>query len=239
LVFYIWTKSKVIEDLFSYISEYADFIPLILFIVFISKLKLEKSLWVIFVYCLVSILGDFFINSKPVSPGLLRYYNSFYTFFEYFSFALFIWLGIQRPPFKKVIMWVSISFFVFLAVYFVSAKYSRLDSIPIGLETLLILIFSFYFLFELTNNSKDTFIHYNFRFWVVIGMIIYLSGSFFIYLYANQLSTTEGKKFGILIDFFYILKNIFFAIAIFIFYKHPNRKLNSQSTIPHLDLDIS
>src|SRR5690606_7779571 len=109
-------------------------------------------------------------------------------------------------------------------------------SIPIGIETLLILIFSFYLLFEIMNTVKDSFINYNYKFWVVIGMMIYLSGSFFIYLYANEIARGEGSKLDIPFSFFYILKNIFFSIAIYMCYRQPNPKL-PPSSIPFLDLD--
>jgi hypothetical protein len=238
LVFYIWVKSKVIENLFSYISGYADYLPFALFLLFIGKLRSEKGLWIIFAYCSVSILGDLlFTTLESLPPDASRYYNSFLTFFEYICFSGFIWLSVRNKIMRRIILLFSLAFITFLAFYFFTAKRSRIDSIPIGVETLLILSFSFYLLFEMSNLIKDSYINYNYRFWVVIGFMLYLSGSFFIYLYANQLAPGEGRKFAVLIDIFYILKNIFFAIAMIICYRQPKPK-NPPSSIPFLDLDV-
>lgn len=236
MVFYIWVKSKVIENLFSYISGYADYLPIALFLLFFGKLRSEKGLWIIFTYCSVSILGDLLMSNLDF-PGARRYYNSFLTFFEYLCFASFIWVNIHNKLIKNIIVLFSIGFVVFLGIYFFTAKRSRIDSIPIGVESLLILSFSFYLLFEMSNLIKDSYINYNYRFWVVIGFMIYLSGSFFVFLYANQMAPGEGKKYDILTDMSYIMKNIFFAIAMIVCYRQPKLK-NPPSSIPFLDLDV-
>ena len=240
MVFYIWVKSKVIENLFSYISDYSgytDFLPFLLFLLFIGKLKTEAPLWIIFAYCCFCVFLDISVDVFDLRGSVLRYLNSSLTFVEYLSFALFIYLSIRKKIVKQILAGVSFAFIAFLAVYFFNAdSKARIDSIPIGIETLLVLIFSFYLLFEIMNTVKDTYINYNYKFWVLIAMMIYLSGSFFIYLYANELAAGEGAKFDILLSFFYILKNIFFVIAIIMCYRQPKPKL-PPSSIPFLDLD--
>lgn len=240
MVFYIWAKSKVIENLFSYISDYSgysDFLPFLLFLLLIRKLYTELPLWIIFVYTSFCLFVDFSVEFFGLKGSILKYVNSSFTFVEFLAFAIFILLNIQRKLARKIILIATMGFVVFLGFYFfLSTPNSRIDSIPIGIETVLILMFSFYLLFELMNTVKDHFINYNYKFWVVIGMVIYLSGSFFIYLFANDLAAGEGAKFDILLSFFYILKNIFFAIAIILCYKQPKPKLPPTS-IPYLDLD--
>ena len=237
MVFYIWAKSKVIENLFSYISGYADFLPITLFLLLIFKLHSEKGLWIIVSYCVASVLGDLIVTSlDDPSNKVNLYYNSFWTLFEYLAFTAFLYISIKKKTVRRIMLILSVLFIAFQVIYFFNSKHSRIDSIPVGIETMLILGYSFYLLFEMTNTIKDTFINYNYRFWIVLGMMIYLSGSFFIYLYANQLAPGEGRKYGILIDFFYILKNIFFAVAIIMCYRQPKPKL-PPSSIPFLDLD--
>lgn len=240
MVFYIWTKSKVIENLFSYISEfsgYAAFLPFVLFLLLIHKTRREIPLWAIFIYCAICIGIDFMVEWLELDGPILHVINSALTGFEYISFATFIALCIRRRIVRTVLIGVSAGFVIFLVLYFFFATHkSRIDSIPIGIETLLILSFSFYLLFEMMNTIKDSFINYNYRFWVLIGIMLYLSGSFFIYLYANQLAPGEGHKFGLLLDFFYILKNIFFAVAILMVYRQPKPK-TPPSSVPFLDMD--
>jgi heme/copper-type cytochrome/quinol oxidase subunit 2 len=47
--------------------------------------------------------------------------------------------------------------------------------------------------------------------------MIYLSGSFFIYLFANQIPLKDLPQYWMFTDIFYILKNVLFLIAILVF----------------------
>lgn len=91
-----------------------------------------------------------------------------------------------------------------------------IDSIPIGIETLLILIFSFLYFYE-QMNDETTYVYNKFSFWIVFGMMIYLSGSFFIYIYGSHLPNEKDiASYWIVTNIVSVLKNIFFTIAIVI-----------------------
>jgi len=45
-------------------------------------------------------------------------------------------------------------------------------------------------------------------------MLLYLAGSFFIYIYASQLNQEEILKYWIFTNIFSIIKNILFVIAL-------------------------
>ena len=66
------------------------------------------------------------------------------------------------------------------------------------------------------NNTTELFIYSKPSFWAVLGILLYLSGSFFIYIFANEISLKELEKYWIITNIASILKNIFFAIAIYI-----------------------
>jgi hypothetical protein len=65
-------------------------------------------------------------------------------------------------------------------------------------------------------------------------MIIYLAGSFFIYIYGEQLEKTVYNKFIYLTYVFYIIRALFFSIAIIVFAKTPTPKKPPE--IPNLDM---
>ena len=68
-------------------------------------------------------------------------------------------------------------------------------------------------------------------------MIIYLAGSFFIYLYGEQLDPSAWKKFRYITLIFFIIRTIFFAIGILIFVKTPEEKPKLiNKNIPFLDI---
>ena len=107
-----------------------------------------------------------------------------------------------------------------------------IDSIQIGIETIIVLVFSFYYLYEKTNDTTTLYIYSTFSFWIVIGMVLYLAGSFFIYLFASSLSKKEVAQYWAVTNFLSFLKNIFFAIAIIVNSK-PTKK------IPVSDFELS
>jgi hypothetical protein len=111
----------------------------------------------------------------------------------------------------------------------------NMDSIPIGIETILIFIFIFFFLYEQLKDVKDLPIYSNYFFWVAIGLFIYLGGAFFIYLMAaNTLTDTEIDKYWFFTYIVEAIKNLLFAVAVFVHSKNPN-KTNSNQVVPNLD----
>ena len=144
--------------------------------------------------------------------------------FEYSLFASFIYINIKDRSFKKVIRYLSFCFIAFIIAYTIFAPFVRIDSIPIGLETILILIFSFYFLFEEMKDPTVLFLYRKYQFWIIIGFMLYLAGSLFIYLFANQLPQNLIERYWFIIDIFLLLKNIFFTTAILTFIQNHNEK---------------
>lgn len=104
------------------------------------------------------------------------------------------------------------------------------DSVQIGIETIIILGFSFYYLYEKTNDTTTLYIYSTFQFWVVIGMALYLSGSFFIFLFADTLSQKQAQGYWYITNIFSILKSLFFTIAIIV-----NSKPSKQIPMSEFD----
>jgi hypothetical protein len=128
---------------------------------------------------------------------------------------------------------VGVAIILFNIIYpFFSDNTKLVDSIPIGVETIIILVFSYYYLYERTNDTTTLYIYSTFPFWVVIGMVIYLSGSFFVYLFSSTLSSKELHKYWGLTNIMGFLKNVFFTIAVIVNSK-PTRK------IPPNDFELS
>jgi hypothetical protein len=72
------------------------------------------------------------------------------------------------------------------------------------------------------NDTTTLFIYTKPAFWIILGIVLYLAGSFFVYLFASYLSRDELTRFWIITNIFSILKNIFFAIAVYINAKPSN-----------------
>lgn len=78
------------------------------------------------------------------------------------------------------------------------------------------------------------YIYNNGWFWFIIGIIFYLSSSFFFNILAND-HYTIAKKYWFLTLIFETVKNILFFVGIILMLKKRTRNKNSSS-IPYLDM---
>jgi hypothetical protein len=141
----------------------------------------------------------------------------------------------QKRLVKRVLLITSIFFYIFFTIYTLTVKVKELDSVSIGIETIIILIFSFYSFYEMLNDPKIMFINNDYRFWIILGMVIYLAGTFFIYIYADTVTIKELAKFLFLTYVFYIIKDIFFVVGIIVHSKKPLNPKENNPTVPYLD----
>ena len=168
-----------------------------------------------------------------------NYFQGLYTLLEYSFFAYFFWFTIQSKGFRKIILLISILFGLYQFFYITSVNFIRLDSISIGIETILVFIYIFYFFYEFSKNTKDVFIYNHYGFWLAVGIMINLGGSFFFYILINSLTDKEIDKFKNMTYVAEIIKNLLFTFSIFIYKKHPvNKPQNHSKNIPNLDMNL-
>lgn len=218
-----------------YISSYCDLLPVLLFILFFRKLSKSKGLWAIVLSCFFSIAIIKILEANLLTTQYRHYFYSLFTLLEYIFFALFLWFNLRSRKSKRILILISVFFILFLFVYTVLINFKRVDSVTIGVETITILGFSFFFLYEQIKEPKLNFINDDYRFWIVVGMILYLAGSFFIYIFAEQVSQEVWHQYRWLTWMFYIIKSIFFTIALLVYLRKP-MKTSSTRIIPNLDM---
>jgi hypothetical protein len=214
-------KTKTIENLFNDLASYSHFLPILIFLFYFRKSSRTRALWFVVIYDLYNFLTDLGLLYLTHRPTRVFLYSSF-TFFEYILFASVLYLVIKNASFKKFILLISICFTLFIVLYNLYVKVRGIDSIPIGVETILVLIFSFYYLYEQMKDTETLFVYSRYSFWIVLAVMLYLAGSFFIYIYASQLPDEEVGKYWIFTNIFSILKNVFFTISILINVKQTN-----------------
>jgi hypothetical protein len=138
--------------------------------------------------------------------------------------------------FKKIILLISAIFICFQIFYYFLVPFKRLDTIPIGIESILIFVFIIYYFFEQFKISKDELIYLNYFFWVAIGIMIYLGTTFFFNILANHLDK-QIRAYWFLSYSGDILKNCLFVVGILVYLKKGVRlpEKNSKS-VPYLDM---
>jgi hypothetical protein len=173
-------------------------------------------------------------------------YDSF-TLIEFLFFGWFLHSQLKNNTSKKM---VGLSCIVFTLFYIGFICYTKsaadtssiptdqvvMDSVPIGVETIIMLSFSFYFLYERTKDTTTLFIYNTYQFWIVLGIVLYLAGSFFIYIFSNYLSGAEVRKYWVITNIFSILRTLFFVIAIIYHSKPPkNNTLTPDFELTYLN----
>jgi len=207
----------------------------LLFLLLKGKLS-EKFLVLLAFYGLAFFSLIYFDDQIP--KDIKKYYQAFYTFLEYSIFALIFWLNIQKKIYRSFVLIASVLFLGYQLYYVSTTRLQRLDSIPIGIETILVFIYIFCFFFYFTKNSKDAYIYTHYGFWASVGILIYLGGSFFYYILVNHLRESEVVLFGNLSNAAEIIKNILFCISLFVYRKFPISKTDKPKNIPNLDMNI-
>lgn len=215
--------TKTIEDLFYILLFITDALLIILLGFLLLKGKMNNPLKIIITYCTTSLVTNCITEFFPFPKLNLLY--SFFTLIEYVLFAAFIYSHVKSLFVRRGILILSILFALFLPIHTFTSTVRSIDSVPIGLETILILIYSFYFFYEQMNDVDDVFIYSKYPFWIVTGMIIYLAGSFFIYIFANQVERHVLDNFWFITYAFYVLKNILFAFGILTYVKQTKNPL--------------
>jgi hypothetical protein len=222
--------TKTIENLFLYLHYFSDVTVLFFSLFFIKKTKKEKGLIAIAIYSLTDLLINLSIPFLP--RKFLLFNGAFFTLLEYSIFTFFLWFNIKNKWFRKIIVVSSIIFLFASTYYNIRTNFLQIDSVPIGIETILVLIFSFYYLYEQMNDTKTLFIYTQYQFWIVIGFMIYLAGSFFVFIYASQVEPDLIKQYWFLTNVFYVLMNSVFVIGILV---NKKKKITIPTLNPYLN----
>ena len=209
----------------------------ILFFLKLNKFKGQSTFTVICIYSFI------FFSSVQWQDWILdsvlkkKVYYALYTFLEYVLeyvfFALIIYLNIRNKKYKRIIIILSFGFIAFQLFYFFTTVTKRsLDTIPVGIESILTLTFSFYFFYEQLKESV-TPIYDHYFFWIAIGMLIYLCGSFFMYILGNDIPRKQLEEFWFITYIFDTVKNFFFVTSGLVFLKQ-SRTVH-KTVLPNLD----
>jgi hypothetical protein len=225
--------AETIESLFYWLTFISDLFVILFFILLLKRDKLLGSAWLILVYTFVNFAINLTFELFPSRNVLFVY--SIFTFVEYALFTGFIFSFIKNKAFKKIMIAASGLFTLFLPIYYTTFDQGRsIDSVPIGVETLLILLFCFYYFYEQMNDLDNHYIYNRYHFWITIGIMLYLAGSFFIYIFANHVDKDTRSQFWFLTYFFYVVKNSFFIIGLNN-YKKRAKNISIKNLYPYLN----
>lgn len=230
-------KIQIIETIFYNILTYTYLLPPILLLIFWNKLKQEKGAFWVPSYAFFFFFLVLFEENITTSKFTTKLYYQSFTFFEYLFFTAIFWQVIKSRTARRIMVILSITFSIFQVIYFFTERFKRIDSIPIGIESILVLIYIFYFFYELLKEPKGRHLSENYCFWFAIGILIYLSGSFFINILANVMEKDAIIKYWFLTYIADIIKNLLLAIGLIVMARHAPTQERVKKNLPYLDMN--
>jgi hypothetical protein len=188
---------------------------------FVAKQPTRIKLRAIFIYGIIGFCNDITLDrlgSHPEYNTLTYRFLYTFTVLEYLLFAYFLYASLQKKVARNLLAGISVAFVLFNVVHAFTSKVDTYEDTPIPLviECIIILSFSIYYFFEQIRSPQSLFLYSISSFWIIVGFLLYLSGSFFLFLVSESLPLEERDRYWFINFIFNIIKNIFFSIAMII-----------------------
>jgi len=223
-------NALIITKIIQNIASFSSILPLIFFFIF-QRNNRSKELRVVFfylIYCAVNDLISYYLfQIAHLRPFFL------YDIFDVVEFCLFSWfyyLIIYDKKFKKIIVPLAVSFFLFsISFNIFHPENTSFSSMVAGVEAVLIIAMCIYYFFDQLKQPNSLMIYSSINFWIIISFLIYLSGTFFLNIYADSMITDKAfiKQYIIINSSFNILKNVLLSVAMLM---KPD-KVNNQTIL--------
>lgn len=200
------------------ISSYLIYLSILLGILPLFSIILIKrksiSFKLLLFYLFYSLISDLILSKLSI-----RYFDSelysfrLFTIVEYFSITFILYSQIDSLFFRKFIKYSSLVFALFILIDIYKNPLNEFDSIPAGVESLLILINSIILLYEKILKSNNYFTPFV---WIATGLILFFAGTFFLFILSqNNYSNTDfNDTYGYIVAIFKILMYSFFFVGI-------------------------
>jgi len=176
--------------------------------------KKNQRLRVIFFYLIYSLLADLIINRllNRIDPFLgFRVY----TIIEFGIISYYFYLLFATKNAKVSVSVIAFAF-LFFCIYDIStSKSSNFDSVPVAVEAILVIAYCITFFYQQMKKSESFFLYSSSDFWIVVSLLIYFAGTFFVFIYAQKYFGNKNfdTNYEVINSTFLILKNILLVIA--------------------------
>lgn len=215
-LFIFGLNSQTILTVLQYTASFSSILPLILFLLFQRNNK-NKELRVIFFYFTYCVLNELFAYLFFVVLRIeASYLYYLFSIVEFSFFSYYFSLIIHNSTLKKLLLPITILFIIFVFIdYLLLRNKTSFNSISSGIETVLIISMCIYYFFDQLKQPNTFLIYSSINFWIIIGFLIYLAGTFFLYIYADKMLADKAFRriYLIINSSAYILKNVLFSVA--------------------------
>ena len=180
---------------------------------FFSIKKKTNGLWLLAIYLFYSILTDLVLNKLS-----LKYFQSeiysyrLFTIIEFFLLSIYLFKELISSNYRTFIKISIIIFSLFVVFDLATGTLNEFDSIPTGVESILILSSSVLLLYERIIKNED----YNVSsIWISIGLVLFFSGTFFLFILSESNFNNSGfsKTYSYILASFKIISYCLFSVG--------------------------
>ncbi len=198
----------------------------------ISELRVIVIIvYIVYSFC-TDVLTKYLDENGLVTATFENTSFSLFTIVEFCSFSLFFYFTLLAfPLLRNVIIVIIVMFVIFCVInlYFQFNRNNNLDTIPVTFQAIFIMSMCLVYFFEQIRTPNSLFIYSTSEFWIVTSILVYLAGTFFIFIYSSNLTKEEFHKYWPINYVFNTIKNILFGLAIFIQGRKHKQRIDKDS----------
>ena len=191
------------------ISSYSSLaIPIVLWVQ--RPTRLDFTFRLLLIYAISAFIGDRIPGLIGASHTTARALSFVFTTIEYVLFTLFFYQFFQRKSYKKWVIVGSVIFVIMVILELMKFSFVYYSRFNAGTGVLLIISYCLLLFHEWLMDDPMEIIYEKAAFWIALGCLVYVSGSFFFFI-------TVGKQWEqnwLIHSVFNLLKNILFTMAI-------------------------
>jgi hypothetical protein len=192
------------------IAYLSEILSIVFFLCFLKRNKGE-GLWVIFLYCVCSVVAE--IVAIILDEKHMAYFWPCYTVAEYTIFAYFFYTAFKKKKTRYIPVVGTLIFYLIVIITFYNRTTRAFDSLSASMESILMIIYSIVFLYDQITSPEIMYVFNTKKFWIVAATFLYFSSTLFLFLFAANFTNQEHSTYWIINNFFEILKNTLFCIS--------------------------
>lgn len=198
---------------------------------FLYKKNKETGFFLIVIYLLYSFFSDTVFNRF-----LEYYYGSaslgprIFTIIEFIILNYFVYIKIKSKNLRLFMMPMGMIFILVCIYDYVTSTTNQLDSLSIGTSSVIVLFYLIFYLIEQLEETNTTFIYSKPDFWIISGLVMYTSGTFFTLITSQSKFTEEAFRgtYMLILSSFSLLRNILFLVGFYILPKKEIKIISSK-----------
>ena len=196
----------------------SDYLPLFFYLIAFRKLNKVKAFRYLGMVVIVLVLANFYggILSSRGENNLHLFH--IYTVLEH-SLITFIFIEmINKKGFKAIALSGLFIFYLFVITNIIFLEpINTFNSNTRSLQGVITLLYCVFFYYTIFDDAKVIDLSNYPYFWLVSGMMLYFSGTLFLYVFGDQI--VSNKKYVDYYDihsFFNIVQNTFYAYTLWL-----------------------